>query len=47
MPTGEIYIFTIVKDSVTTISKDYCFLSDFDAKIQSYVLFLLSAEIKK
>lgn len=41
------YTLTIVKDGVTTISKDYCFLSNFDAKIQSSVLFLLSAEKDK
>ena len=42
-----IYTFTITKNGETTITKDYCFLSSFDAKIQSSVLFLLSAEKDK
>lgn len=49
MKTGDIYTLTIrnrIGDK-PTIEKDYCFLSSFDAKIQSSVLFLLSAEKDK
>ena len=49
MKTGDIYTLTIrnrIEDK-PTIEKDYCFLSSFDAKIQSSVLFLLSAEKDK
>ena len=47
MESKEIYTFTIAKDGVTTITKDYCYLNYFDAKIQSSVLFLLSVEKDK
>ena len=43
MENNSIYTFTISKDREDTITKDYCFLSSFDAKVQSSVLFLLSA----
>ena len=49
MNPGDIYTLTIrnrIGDK-PTIEKDYCFLSSFDAKIQSSVLFLLSAEKDK
>ena len=49
MKTGDIYTLTIrnrIEDK-PAIEKDYCFLSSFDAKIQSSVLFLLSAEKDK
>jgi hypothetical protein len=49
MTSGDIYTLTIrnrIGDN-PTIEKDYCFLSSFDAKIQSSVLFLLSAEKDK
>lgn len=45
----EIYKFTIRKTikGEVLIEKNYCYLSAFDAKIQSSVLFLLSAEKDK
>ena len=49
MNSGDIYTLTIrnrIEDK-PTIEKDYCFLISFDAKIQSSVLFLLSAEKDK
>lgn len=49
MNSGDIYTLTIrnkIGDK-PTIEKDYCFLSSFDARIQSSVLFLLSAEKDK
>lgn len=43
-----IYKFTITNDKrEVLIEKNYCYLSKFDAKIQSSVLFLLSAEKDK
>lgn len=49
MNSGDIYTLTIrnkVKEQ-PTIEKDYCFLSGFDARVQSSVLFLISAEKDK
>ncbi len=49
MNSGDIYTLTIrnkVKEQ-PTIEKDYCFLSRFDARVQSSVLFLISAEEEK
>lgn len=49
MKSGDIYTFTISKQikGEPTIIKDYCYLNPFDAKIQSSVLFLISAEKDK
>ena len=47
MESRETYTLEIVKDGEVTITKDYCLLSSFDAKVHSSVLFLLSAEKDK
>lgn len=47
LKSKDIYTLTIIKDSVITISKDYCYLNKFDFRKNSSVLFLLSAEKDK
>lgn len=49
MKNKEIFKFIISKnvDGTPLVQKNYCYLNKFDAKIQSSVLFLLSAEKDK
>ncbi len=49
MENKDIFKFTISQtiDGIPLVQKNYCYLNRFDAKIQSSVLFLLSAEKDK